>query len=137
MRDRKDGESLSVYLAELRHLTEHCDYRDQLEDLLRNRLVCRIKHERMQQHLLSEGDSLTLQRALNIAHSMESAIHQASMMKSTYSNNSERLEDICKVNYLLNLKCFCCHGKHKENDCQFKSKECYVCRKKGHIGKAC
>ena len=121
MRDRKDGESLSVYLAELRHLTEHCDYRDQLEDMLRDRLVCGIKHERIQQRLLSEGDS----------------IHQASMMKSTYSNNSERLEDICKVNYSQNLKCFRCHGKHKANDCPFKSKECYVCRKKGHIGKAC
>ena len=59
------------------------------------------------------------------------------MMKSTYSNNSERLEDICKVNYSQNLKCFRCHGKHKANDCPFKSKECYVCRKKGHIGKAC
>ena len=137
MRDRKDGESLSVYLAELRRLTDHCDYQDQLEDMLRDLLVCGIKHERIQQHLLSEGDSLTLQRALDIAHSMESAIHQASMMKSTYSNNSERLEDICKVNYSQNLKCFRYHGKHKANDCPFKSKECYVCRKKGHIGKVC
>ena len=97
MRDIKDGESLSVYLAELRRLTEHCDYRDQLEEMLRDRLVCGIKHERIQQRLLSEGESLTLQRALDIARSMESAIHQASMMKSTYSNNSERLEDICKL----------------------------------------
>ena len=136
-RDRKDGELLSVYLAELRRLTEHCDYRDQLEDMLRDRLVCRIKHERIQQRLLSEGDSLMLQRALDIAHSMESAIHQASMMKSTHSNNSERLEDICKVNYSQNLKCFRCHGKHKSNNFPLKSKECYVCRKKGHIGKAC
>ena len=82
MRDRKDGESLSQYLAELRRLTEHCDYGDQLENMLRDRLVCGIKHERIQQRLLSEGDSLTLQRALDIAHSMESAIHQASLMGS-------------------------------------------------------
>ena len=48
MRDRKEGESLSEYLAELRRLTE-----DQLEDMLRDRLICGIKHERIQQRLLS------------------------------------------------------------------------------------
>ena len=47
MRDRKDGESLSEYLAELCRLTEHCDYRDQLGDMLRDRLVCGIKRERI------------------------------------------------------------------------------------------
>ena len=53
MREKTDGESLSEYLAELSRLTEHC--RDQLEEMLRNRLVCGIKHECIQQHLLSEG----------------------------------------------------------------------------------
>ena len=53
MRDRKESESLSEYLAELRHLTEHCDYKDQLEDMLgyplvSDQLVCGIKHERIQ-----------------------------------------------------------------------------------------
>ena len=60
MRDRKEGESLLECLVELGRLTKHCDYKDQLEDMLRDRLVCRIKHERIQQHLLSKGDSLTL-----------------------------------------------------------------------------
>ena len=48
MRDRKQGELLSEHLAGLCHLKEHCDYRDQLEDMLRDQLVCRIKHERIQ-----------------------------------------------------------------------------------------
>ena len=58
-------------------LTEHCDYRYQLEDILRDRFVYEIKHERIQQHLLREGDSLT--RARDIAHSIESAIHPSSI----------------------------------------------------------
>ena len=44
MRDRKEGEWLSEYLAKLRRLTEHCDYRNQLKGMLRDRLVCGIKH---------------------------------------------------------------------------------------------
>ena len=66
--------------------------------MLRDRLVCGIKHERIQQRLLSEGYSLTLQRALEIAHSMESAIHQASMMRLAYSSNPEKFEEVRKMN---------------------------------------
>ena len=58
-------------------LTEHCDYRYQIEGMLRDRFVYGIKHERIQQHLLREGDSLT--RARDIAHSIESAIHPSSI----------------------------------------------------------
>ena len=49
LRDKK-CESLSEYLAELCHLTEHCDYRDQLEGMLRLRdqLACQIKLEHIQ-----------------------------------------------------------------------------------------
>ena len=60
-------------------LTEHCDYSDQIEDMLRYWLVCEIKHERTQQHLLSDADSLILQWTFKIAHSTESAIHPLSI----------------------------------------------------------
>ena len=89
MRDRKECESLLEYLAELHRLTEHCDYSDQLEDMLRDRLVCGVKDERIQQCLLSESDSFILQWVLDIAHLIESAIHQASMMRSAYLSNPE------------------------------------------------
>ena len=66
--------------------------------MLRDRLVHGIKHERIQQHLLSKGDSLTLQQALNIAHTMESSIYHVSMMRSVYSSNPEKFEEVCKIN---------------------------------------
>ena len=58
-------------------LTEHCDYRYQIEGMLRDRFVYGIKHERIQQHLLREGDSLT--RAHNKVHSIESVIRLSSI----------------------------------------------------------
>ena len=66
--------------------------------MLRSWLVCGIKHEHIQQHLLNEGYSLTLQQVLDIAHSMESAIHQASMMRSAYSRNPDKFEGVLKIN---------------------------------------
>ena len=42
--DQKDGESILVYVAELRKLSEHCDFKANLNDALRDRSVCGIKH---------------------------------------------------------------------------------------------
>ena len=42
-RDQKEGETITVYVAELRKLTEHCKLRGALNDALRDRLVCGIK----------------------------------------------------------------------------------------------
>ena len=44
--------------------------------MLRGRLVCGINHERNQQHLLHEGSTLYLEKALEIALSLELAIYQ-------------------------------------------------------------
>ena len=56
-------------------------------------LVCGIKHDRMQQRLLSEGVELTLERALQIAQSMESTIKQSTVIQ----NYQHRTEGVHKV----------------------------------------
>ena len=61
-RVRNANESFSMFVAELRKLTEYCEYRESLNDMLRDRLVCGINHERTQQRLFSEGLRLTLEK---------------------------------------------------------------------------
>ena len=51
---RKSEETVRTYVAELRKLSEHCDYGDQLTEMLRDRLVCGINDVRIQTKLLSE-----------------------------------------------------------------------------------
>ena len=77
-RESNANESVSKFLAELRKLTEYCEYGDSLNDMLRDRLVCSINHVRTQQRLLSEGSILSTisQKALDISLSLESAIGQ-------------------------------------------------------------
>ena len=71
------------YLAKLRKLTEHCEFRDKhcefrdnLEEALRDRLACGILRFLIQKRLLSEKD-LNLQKAMEIAQSMEVATEQS------------------------------------------------------------
>lgn len=67
-RIRKSNDSIAEYVAELRKLALHSDYKD-LEEMLRDRLVCGVKDNRMQRRLLSES-KLTFERALELCHSM-------------------------------------------------------------------
>ena len=53
-RIRKSSESIAEYVAELRKLALHCDYKDALSEMLRDRLVCGVNDDRMQRRLLSE-----------------------------------------------------------------------------------
>ena len=64
-------------MSELRWLTKYCEYGAVLDDMLCDCLVCGVRHECIQQKLLSEG-KLTLKKAIQIAQSMESAIAQVS-----------------------------------------------------------
>ena len=44
-RDRKQGESISVYISDLRTLSEHCEFNENLDEYLRDRLVCGVNNE--------------------------------------------------------------------------------------------
>ena len=50
-RARATNESVAEFVAGLRKLTEHCDFRDSLEDMLRDRLVCGVNDEKIQRRL--------------------------------------------------------------------------------------
>ena len=40
--NRRSGESVAAYVAELRHLSEHCEFGTTLSQMLRDRLVCGV-----------------------------------------------------------------------------------------------
>ena len=76
------GESVAAYVAELRQLSEHCDFDDTLEDMLRDRIVCGIQDQRTQRRLLAES-KLTLKKAFEIAQAAESADTQVKELQHT------------------------------------------------------
>ena len=71
-RSQRDGESVSQFVAELHKLSEHCDFENSLEDMLRDRLVCGIRDVRVQRRLLAEA-GLTFAKAFGLAQTSELA----------------------------------------------------------------
>ena len=75
------GESVASFVVALRGLSEHCEFGETLEAMLRDRLVCGIADERVQRRLLSERE-LPFPKALDIAKAMESAGKDTEEMKA-------------------------------------------------------
>ena len=71
-RQQKEGETVTVFLSELRRLAKHCEFGDKLSVALRDQFVCGLRVEALQQKILAETD-LTLEKAVRIAQAFESA----------------------------------------------------------------
>ena len=51
---RHAAESVATYVAELRSIAQICNYGSSLDEMLRDRIMCGINDDRIQQRLLSE-----------------------------------------------------------------------------------
>ena len=79
-RQQKEGESIANYVAELRRLAKDCEFADSLNTVLRDQLVCGLRHEGLQQKVLAERD-LTLGKALSLTQAHETARHELKLLR--------------------------------------------------------
>ena len=158
--NRKTGQSVTNYIAELKELARFCDFgvtaevvnltpQLVLEENLRDRFVCGLGESRTQRRLLSET-KLTYKSAVDIANAMELADEGASHLSGGKATsqvnqlfnkqcNSGKKKKSTQPNSTTKSKkpCYRCTGDHKHEQCPFRDAECYNCKKKGHIAKAC
>ena len=141
-RSQQAIESVQEYVAELKCMAKHCNFRTYLNEALRGRLVCGLRNKAIQKRLLSEA-KLTFERAIQIAQGMESAERNCLELHGT---EEERLIKLTRSSTLkgprkpqwTSIKCFRCGGNnHKSEDCRFKDSQCFKCRKVGHIAAVC
>ena len=85
--DRHKEETRAHFVAELRALAEFCNYDETLNNMHRDRIVCGVRDKHIQQRLLAEGN-LTLQKALDIALSMEHAVKNAATRRGKDSDQA-------------------------------------------------
>ena len=140
-RNRNPSESVSKYVAELKRLSQDCDYGGSLNDMLRDRLVCGINDLSIQRKLLSEGSSLTFDNALKIALSMEAAAEQSTAMQNQISHERKMDGSALHKVFTSGAKqqgiCFRCGGRHNPSNCPFTEKNCFFCNNKGHTVRMC
>ena len=155
-RTRREGESIAAFVAALREIAEHCEYAATLSEMLRDRIVCGVRHEGIQKRLLAEKE-LTYKEAYELALSMESAERDTKNIKFENSARTatgaggevhftrthrnypamappKRQKEAGKRGPIV---CYRCGADHLAPDCPFKGSTCTFCKKVGHIEKAC
>ena len=130
-------------------MTEYCEFRDHLQQALRDRFVSGIKSAAIQRKLLSQ-EGLYLAKALSIAQGMEAAEAQLGQLRQVtgFSSQSSEEKEVHAVTTAGKRKgshekgqrkpCYRCGGTgHGPDKCFHKDKQCLKCKKKGHIARAC
>ena len=139
-RNQASGESISEYVAELRRLTTHCEFGNYLEQALRDRFVCGLRHENTQKRLLTEAN-LTLNKAIETARNIEAAEAQASQLHGTSSVpvlNVDTKKNQGRDTAEKQGTCTRCGGKnHLAKDCRYRDVRCHKCNKQGHLARMC
>jgi len=160
-RNQQREESVMQYLAELRRLATHCEFKDYLDEALRDRFVCGLNSEAIQKRLLTE-DKLDLKRALELAQGMEAAHRNAQVLQEgngtseitmSHSSNSApnvvaqmQDEEIDRVGKYprpqgasgTGRSCYRCgRGDHMAHSCVHKDSICHNCKKPGHLARVC
>uniref|UniRef100_A0A1B0GIL7 RNA-directed DNA polymerase n=1 Tax=Lutzomyia longipalpis TaxID=7200 RepID=A0A1B0GIL7_LUTLO len=134
-RTQKEEETVADFIAELRKLSQFCNFVD-LEKALRDRLVCGIRDESTRKKLLAEK-KLTFHKACDIAKGEEAAGKGAAAIVLEEGEIKALNKTKQKEKKPQQETCFRCKRQHSANDCWFKEKTCRRCGEKGHIQKAC
>ena len=136
-RSQTDGEAVAEFVAELRRLSEHCQFEATLDDMLRDRLACSIRDGRVQRRLLAEPD-LTFKKAFELSQAAEVAGRNAREIQKPHIPAVHTLSKVEKLPSVTgSCTCYRCGGKHAAVNCRFKETECHYCHKKGHLAKIC
>ena len=88
-RDRKEGESINMYVAELRKIAEHCNFGSYLHRALRDRLLTGCNDSAMQREMLKlPSSTFTLQKAVQVCEACESTSRNLKEIQNAVNHNA-------------------------------------------------
>jgi hypothetical protein len=114
--------------------------------MLRDRLVCGLNDPAIQKRLLTEGNGLTLEKAVTIAQALESAVKDSQDLSGVHQavhtvappRQRRRQATNGHDSNPKQTPCYRCgRAGHSPDSCRFKKETCHHCRKVGHIKKVC
>ena len=130
-RDQAAGETAADFDVAL-----HCKFEATLDDALRDRFVCGLRHESIQRCLLSEKE-LTYTKAMDIAQAMEAADRNTRAFKPQQTQPILHMRNYHSPTQRERKACYRCgRTNHNEENCKFKESTCHRCGKLGHIARA-
>ena len=142
-REQRPGENFETFVTDLRNQTKDCAF-DKPDERVRDQIVAGIASTTIREKLLDIGDSLTMQKAIEIATTFEATQKQLALMTTTGNTSVDALQARQKTksfqkhtNSHNNKPCRNCGGTHASKQCPAFGKTCLYCKKKNHFAAVC
>lgn len=127
---QKRGQKFEDYIIELKNAVKTCEYKDQVDELVRDRVVIGITCKSLQERMLRES-KLTLTMACDMCKAAESTATQVQVI-----NGSENTAEPVQAVFTMK-NCKRCGTKHPINKCPAFQQKCEKCHKFNHFAKVC
>ena len=144
------------FLTKLRVIAESCNYAESNE-MIRDRLVFGVKSPKIREKLISAGDDLTLDKAIEICQSFEYTQEQLREMNKQIPAGASNVDSVKsrdnpehrrkrdpsrrkrddKRRQQDRQPCGNCGYTHAKGQCPAKGKQCDKCKKWNHFAKKC
>ena len=135
-RSQQAGESVIQFVAALRELATFCSFGGLCEEMIRDQLIEKTSVNRIRERLLMEPDSLTVDRAIQLALQVETAMLEARTLQPSLVSGSSQVQHVSR-------KPFRAHGESKyppspaakppaERNGRFSGKRCTNCGSGSH-----
>ena len=155
---KREGESVTAFAANPKHLASTCQFGTHLNEALRDRFVCGLRSKETQKKLLTEEH--TFDAALKVALGAEAAEKDVAAFSQDSSASVDKVDSGNRRSFHptqrgkgpdkqgkfsssgSNIKdpldCLSC-GKtgHARSQCKYRNYTCHSCGKVGHIWEAC
>ena len=160
-RKQTEGESLDQFVNDLKTRAKNCEYNDQTNYMIRDRIIFGIHDERLRERLLRESDNPTLEKVVDMCRAAEASKKQLKTIKGeaqvdaitkkphikdrfpatqtkqkrfTPPASSRPMQKFTKEK---TFDCNKCGNNHKPNSCPAYGKQCRLCKKPNHFAKQC
>ena len=142
-RQQAEGEPFDKWLMELRVIDRNCEFGDTFNRQLRDKILFGTRDDVARQRMLEEED-LTLEKAINICHTLESTNAQLHFMAEKDKRKNIFVNEIKQKHGKLSSfdrprqkSCFYCGAVHEPRQCPAYGKQCHKCGKRNHFAAVC
>ena len=130
-------ESIDDFMTRCRNQATECKFRDVTDvgERLIEQLIIGTKHKKVQERLLSKGESLTLDEAMDNCRTYEAMLTQMGQLDS---GQKKEIYSIGRDS--MRRKCGNCGVEHlikPKNKCPAYGTECKMCGKDNHWARVC
>lgn len=125
-----EGEKVLDFFNKIQAIAVGCDFKDDLNKILRDKFVCGLTKGAIFERLCDEKADVSIEDCLKIAMTKETTVNDQAM-------NMHKIKRTGPKHVQKHACAVCGKANHKSTECKYKGYRCNVCNDVGHLAKMC